>query len=110
MMAPCRPNRAARRAARKPAKGQPVTVSRSIPLTVLQHGDGTGTVVNHETDEPCYDCPCCVLWARSLDALATAIKEHDAEMHGHFGPVPTDHSFNEVSCLVCAMLAGQADG
>ena len=110
-------NRAARR------KGQPVTVSREIPVTVMQHADGSHTVVNHEADDPCYDCRCCALWARSLDALAAAIRAHEAEAHAQLEGGLHDRNCRAVlfdaactcvdrdpSCLVCAMLDGQADG
>lgn len=86
-------NRAARR------HGQPVTVSREVPLSVIMGGDGSQQVINHETDEACFTCRCCALWARALDQLAVAMREHATEAPGA-APDPL--------CLVCQMLDGAA--
>jgi hypothetical protein len=129
-------NRADRRAADRgrtplglsatPAPGaRPVTVTREIPVTVLASGDGSRQVVNHDTDEPCFGCPCCALWARSLDALAAAIREHEDGGHSQLPDGRHDRVCPLVwwdndnarctcveylpGCLVCQMLAGAVD-
>lgn len=95
---------------RHPAGGQlqPVTVSREVPVTVLRHGDGRTEVINHDTAEPCYACACCASWARNLDQLAGAMREHSEAAHELTG-APTDASSGAVSCLVCVLLAGELD-
>lgn len=85
-------------------RGRPVTVSREVPVTLLQTGDGGRHVVNHETDEPCYACPCCALWARSLDTLAGAIRAHAEQEHVVVSP-PL-----QPDCLVCQVLVGAFGG
>jgi hypothetical protein len=80
--------------------GQPVTVSREVPMSVIVGGDGSRQVVNHDTDEPCFSCPCCALWSRNLDTLAGAMREHATE------PAGADP---DALCLVCQMLAGGAN-
>lgn len=97
------------RRGRKHAAGGPVTVRREVPVTILTDPDGGRRVVNHDTDEPCFGCPCCALWARSLDELAAAIRDHEDAGHTQAG-APRDFTTGEISCLVCAMLAGLADG
>lgn len=108
-----------------PAPGsRPVTVTREIPVTVLASGDGSRQVVNHDTDEPCFACPCCALWARSLDALAAAIREHEDGghtqlpdgRHDRVCPLVWDGEHRRCTCvaylpgcLVCQMLAGAVD-
>jgi hypothetical protein len=92
-----------------PVKGRPRTVSREVPVTILRDGDGTMSVINHETAEPCYGCACCVVWASNLDQLAGAIRTHEDERHGAGVPVE-DPAADRSACLVCAMLAGAIDG
>jgi hypothetical protein len=81
---------------------QPVTVSREVPVTLLAGADGARQVVNHETDEPCYECACCALWARSLDTLGAAMRTHHDERH----ELPELHP----DCLMCALLTGAVHG
>lgn len=82
---------------------RPVTVTREVPLTLLAAaGGGAPQVVNHETDEPCYECPCCALWSRSLDFLGDAMRTHHEERH----EVPELWP----DCLMCAMLTGAVHG
>lgn len=98
-------NRAERRhLSTTPVPGSvPVTVTREIPVTMMQTAGGDRHTINHDTDEPCYACPCCALWARNLDTLAAAIKEHHTAEH-------LEPQLWAGECLVCALLAGQADG
>jgi hypothetical protein len=98
-------NRADRRAR---AGASPRTVSREVPVTILRDGEGTVSVIDHDTAQPCYECRCCVVWARNLEQLRAAMQLHEDERHGAGVPVE-DPDADRAACLVCAMLAGAVD-
>lgn len=98
-------NRADRRAG---SSSSARTVSREVPVTILRDGDGTMSVIEHDTAEPCYECRCCVVWARNLEQLRAAMQLHEDEDHGP-GAGPAGPRMQPDRCLVCAMLAGAVD-
>ena len=77
------------------------TVTREIPVSVIQRAGVAPEVVQHDAD-PCFACACCVVWSVNLDTLAGAIRSHDLGEH-------RAESF-DLDCLVCQLLAGAADG
>lgn len=81
----------------------PVKVSREVPVTIISGADGAYDVVKMETDEPCYGCKCCALWAQTIDTLRAAILVHDKEEHA---VVPASWI---PDCLVCQLMSGTAD-
>jgi hypothetical protein len=98
-----------RRLSSKPSPGsEPVTVTRQVPVTIIAGADGSRTVVETDSAEPCYACPCCVLWAVTFDKLRLALVEHEDGQHAAEGP-PVDFVTRLPGCLVCQLLAGVVD-
>lgn len=101
----------------------PVTVSREVPVSVIMGADGSRQVIQTDTDEPCFECPCCVLWVKTVDTLREAMAEHEVADHAGaegVGVIPGTGAFGELrvtlppselfpGCLVCQLLAGVVD-
>jgi hypothetical protein len=86
-----------------------VTVSRSVPVTMIAGADGTQAVAV-DTEDPCYSCKCCAIWAHGLAQLRAAMIEHEEGQHGMFDQDGSKSGEPRLpGCLVCQVLVGAAD-
>ena len=88
---------------------EPVTVSRSVPVSMIAGADGAREVVDLETAKACLTCKCCAVWHYGLDQLRAAMVTHYQDDHQWIARDTAGRAGAFPECVVCQLMAGAAD-